>query len=103
TARRREGRSTVRTSAPSRSTAPELTSYSREISDTRLVFPEPVAPTTAIVRPAGTSRSTSHSTARLIRVRGGPGGAPPPPGAVRGPAPGRCAHPTPSLAGRGPA
>ena len=44
--------------------ARELGSYSREISETRLVLPEPVAPTSATVRPAGTSRSMSLSTAR---------------------------------------
>ena len=44
------------------------TSYSREISDTRLVLPEPVAPTSATVRPAGTSRSMSCRTARRARA-----------------------------------
>ena len=47
TARAASARSTSRTSAPSSSTAPALASYSREISATRLVLPEPVAPTSA--------------------------------------------------------
>src|SRR5271163_5226546 len=70
TAWRSDRRSTPRTSAPSITTEPELGSYSREISDTRLVLPEPVAPTSATVRPAGTSRSTSRSTARDGRAPG---------------------------------
>ena len=68
TALRSERRSTSRTSAPSSSTLPALVSYRREISETRLVLPEPVAPTSATVVPAGTSRSTSQSTRARARA-----------------------------------
>jgi len=59
--RRSEPRSTERTSAPSTSTEPVLASYRRAIRATRLVLPDPVGPTRATVRPAGTSSSTSSS------------------------------------------
>ena len=58
---RRLCRSTERTSAPSIRTDPELTSYSRGSSDTSAVLPEPIAPTSATVRPGSISRSTSLS------------------------------------------
>src|SRR5664279_5660039 len=67
TAARSERRLTVRMSAPSSRICPALASYRREISATRLVLPEPVAPTRATVLPAGTSRSMSLSTARAGR------------------------------------
>jgi len=60
-ARRSERTSTERTSAPSTTTSPSLRSYRRAISATRLVFPDPVGPTKATVRPASTSRFTSVS------------------------------------------
>ena len=66
TAPRTERTGTSRTSAPSSSTSPETGSYRREIRATRLVLPEPVGPTSATVRPAGTSRSMSRSTARPL-------------------------------------
>ncbi len=53
--------STERTSAPSISTAPVLTSYRRGSSDTSADLPEPIAPTSATTWPAGTSRSMSLS------------------------------------------
>ena len=56
---RSEWTSIVRRSAPSTRTSPSVGSYSRAISATRLVFPEPVGPTSATVRPASTSRSMS--------------------------------------------
>ncbi len=58
---RSERTSTERRSAPSISTAPRLGSYSRASSATRLVFPDPVGPTSATVRPASTASSTSSS------------------------------------------
>src|SRR5882757_7588658 len=61
---RSEATSTSRTSVPSTSTAPALTSYRRGMSCTSVVLPEPVAPTSATVLPAGTSRSTSRSAGR---------------------------------------
>ncbi len=60
-ARRSEPTSTERTSAPSTTTSPSLGSYRRAISATRLVFPDPVGPTRATVRPASISRLTSVS------------------------------------------
>ena len=42
-------------------TDPALGSYRRASSATRLVFPEPLAPTNATVFPAGTERSISRS------------------------------------------
>src|SRR3954453_13901659 len=50
------------TSAPSIRTLPVLGSYRRGRSETSVDLPEPVPPTIAIVRPAGTSRSTPRRT-----------------------------------------
>jgi len=57
---RSEAGSTDRTSAPSTSTDPAIGSYSRGISETSVVLPDAVGPTSATVVPAGTSSDTSR-------------------------------------------
>src|ERR1700733_3838267 len=53
-----------RTSTPWTKTAPSVTSYCRQISDTNVDFPEPVLPTMAVVVPGSAVNETSGSTAR---------------------------------------
>src|SRR6478672_1306266 len=62
TSERRWARLMSRTSTPSMVTRPAVTSYRRGTSPVRIVFPEPVAPTSATVSPGATSRLTSRST-----------------------------------------
>lgn len=54
-----------RTSTPSRVTEPATGSTSRTASDAIVDLPEPVGPTRATVRPAGTLNETSWSTGVL--------------------------------------
>jgi hypothetical protein len=61
---RSDAASMSRTSAPSTSSAPSVTSYRRGMSCTSVVLPEPVAPTSATVVPAGMSSDTSRSASR---------------------------------------
>ena len=67
-ARRSETTSTSRTSAPSTSTEPERGSYRRGSSCTSVVLPDPVAPTSATVEPASTTRSTCLQRVRAVAV-----------------------------------
>ncbi len=50
------------TSVSSISTRPSVTSYRRGISETRVVFPAPLGPTSAIISPGRASRSIPAST-----------------------------------------
>ena len=54
--------SSSRTSTPSTETDPAETSNSRGTSDSSVVFPEPVLPTTAVVVPGRAAKETPCST-----------------------------------------
>ena len=54
--------SSSRTSTPSIDSEPAVTSTSRGTSDSSVVFPEPVLPTTAVVVPGRAANDTSCST-----------------------------------------
>ena len=61
---RSSGSGRLRMSVPSSRMAPEVTSASRGTNWSRVVFPEPVAPTSTTVWPGATSSETLRSTAR---------------------------------------
>ena len=62
TARRSSSRRRSRTSAPSSSTRPSVGSTKRGTNWVSVVLPEAVGPISAMVRPAGTSRTRTWGT-----------------------------------------
>ena len=63
---RRTRGSILRMGSPSNRISPSVGSWIRGIRFTRVLLPDPVAPTTATVRPASAMNETSFSTMRSV-------------------------------------